>query len=449
MTLYNGHIFKQTLEAPTSPALPHLPGAFGGIGVAELSPPNLNGALAPPPVPVPDPGDGLHILLMEPESPWVETLMFKTSVLEHLDGTEQRIAFRQRPQIMYQYKVVGIDNCDNQLIDNMFYGTQADAMFIPLWFQPTTLATDIPLDTFDVELTNIEDREITEGHYYMVYESDENYSIFIADSINPTTRVITNTSYARRTHPAGTKVFPMKKVHAPADSASGRYKKNVRTYDVILTDVDTTMDLASLTGWPTYDGSLLFSEYNGISGETMNSSYHNAITVLDSDVGIPEYKSDFLASKRISSKQFKANGQEARWTLRQLIYAMRGRQVSFYLPSFCSDLTPVLNLSSSSDLLRIANCGYTQFVWPAAGHRIVRVVKTDGTTIVRTITAAAEDVSGVENLTVDTNWPTDVNLSEIDRVEFLEKVRFNSDTFNLTYMSDGAMYVNLPVITVY
>lgn len=446
MTVYNGQLttFKQS---PAPNALPSLPGNLQYTQSAALAVPTLFGPIAPPPVPPPDPGDGLHLILLEPEAPFEEALIFNTSVLEHLDGTEQRIAFRPNPQVSYKYKLRSVDDLDNQYLDNLLYGTQDEPMFIPLWLQPTTLSAPIIIGDMDAALTDAGDREIAVDHYYMVYENDSNYSIFIVESIS--TNLITNTTDARKAHPAGTPVYPVKKVQTPKNLKSNRFRINVRDYDIELTDTDTSIDLADLAGWPTYAGSLIFADSNAVRAQTINSTYFNKITILDSEVGIKEYKSDFLASKRISNKVFIAKTQAERWTLRQLLYGMRGRQKSFFLPTFLKDFDIILALSSASDLLRINNAGYTNFSFSATGHKIIRVVKTDGTTITRTITASAEDIGDIENITVDSVWGEDVALADIERVEFLEKVRFNNDTFVLTHFEDGTMVVGVPVITVY
>jgi hypothetical protein len=77
--------------------------------------------------------------------------------------------------------------------------------------------------------------------------------------------------------------------------------------------------------------------------------------------------------------------------------------------------------------------GYADFVDGASGRNHLRVVKNDGTTVSRMIVGASVIDPGTEQITVDANWPSTITPADIERVEVLEKVRWDSDVLQLRH----------------
>ena len=61
------------------------------------------------------------------------------------------------------------------------------------------------------------------------------------------------------------------------------------------------------------------------------------------------------------------------------------------------------------------------------------MILKDGTVLLRTIVGSAEISAAAEQLTVDTAWPYDIDPDDIERIEFLEKIRFNVDDVVITH----------------
>jgi hypothetical protein len=77
--------------------------------------------------------------------------------------------------------------------------------------------------------------------------------------------------------------------------------------------------------------------------------------------------------------------------------------------------------------MTIANIGYNvnaQQRWP---KQVIRVHLKSGTILTRTIQNSSIVSNTEEQLTVDTAWPSTYTVDDIERVEFLEKVRLDVD----------------------
>jgi hypothetical protein len=73
------------------------------------------------------------------------------------------------------------------------------------------------------------------------------------------------------------------------------------------------------------------------------------------------------------------------------------------------------------------NIGYALQVNDRWSRQVFRMHLKDGTILIRTIVGSAELSKTEEQLTVDTVWPYDILTTDIERIEFLEKIRFDSD----------------------
>ena len=84
-----------------------------------------------------------------------------------------------------------------------------------------------------------------------------------------------------------------------------------------------------------------------------------------------------------------------------------------------------------------------------APHDHIRITKTDGTTLDRAITNVAEIDADEERISVDGNWPSNIAVADIERIEYLELVRLDSDRIRVAHHEvAGDATIDLPVRSV-
>jgi hypothetical protein len=156
--------------------------------------------------------------------------------------------------------------------------------------------------------------------------------------------------------------------------------------------------------------------------------------------------SDWDASRRVHRKVFHCGSRQRLWEVRQLLHSLRGRTISFYIPTFYDDLTPTAGIVDSATTMKIKNIRYAALVRERSPKGDIQVLLTDGTKIERQITDSVELSAAEEQITVNSSWGTTAALDEIERVSFIEKVRFDSDEILLEHFdANGQARVSAPV----
>jgi hypothetical protein len=78
---------------------------------------------------------------------------------------------------------------------------------------------------------------------------------------------------------------------------------------------------------------------------------------------------------------------------------------------------------------------------------VIRVVFADGSTpLLRTVIGSSILDANRETLTLNTNWPSNYTVAQIARVEYVEKVRSDSDSIQISHLTgDNSSRVYMPV----
>ena len=168
-------------------------------------------------------------------------------------------------------------------------------------------------------------------------------------------------------------------------------------------------------------------------GERATESYAMKTVLVDGGTGIAQTFTTNTRGRRVSRKEWITESRQKLWEVRQLLHYLRGRQISFYLPTFSKELTPSQDLANASTALDVVNNGYTTFTQSRQPRDEIRVVETDGTTYDRSVVSSAELSADEERLTVSSAWPSTIAKGDVERIEILEKVRLESDRVRLTH----------------
>lgn len=126
-------------------------------------------------------------------------------------------------------------------------------------------------------------------------------------------------------------------------------------------------------------------------------------------------QSDWRRQIRIES----SDASEWQW-FKAFLADVRGRSQAFLAPTGRPDLVPVGDASTGT--LTVTGADYTAAWFPSLAHRRVKLVFADGTHAYRTVNASVDNGDGTHDLTL-----ASAAAGTLDRVEFLETVRLDSD----------------------
>ena len=219
-------------------------------------------------------------------------------------------------------------------------------------------------------------------------------------------------------------------------------------FQVLDNDVGSTF--ASTAAFNSLNGKVFLDGPNAMNRRMAESILQRQI-ISESLGGSFSALSPWATGKRTYVKGFVSSSRSELYDIRRLIHAIRGRQISFYLPTFTNDITVNVKLTNGSESMSINNVGFTRYAQQRGPSRgILRVVETDGTVHVRDIISSVEVDSQDETLGVDGAWPNDIEIVEIKRIEYVELVRFNTDRIKIEHAnSKGDARIMIPVRTVF
>jgi hypothetical protein len=438
----------------TVPDFPSLPtdmnpqsGYVGTLTIAVQGPPTINGTLVFNFVglgdfTIPITGQRAIMIPFQPETPFNERLVFETDVILRINGKEQRFALRDTPRQVFD-SLYRLDGHDRRAILSILFDAQGRAAGLPMWHEPTwtTGAISVSDTTINVESTAYADwRDDSIG---IVWEDSESFEALEVDSFTSTT--ITFKSAFQNAFPSGAMVMPVRTAFFERDLRGSRPPKNLQTISIRYAVLDNDKDLSSTSAFSTYRSKVFLDEGNWIDGE-LSESITNSLKRIDGSVGSFSVLSDWDASRRIHRKVFHCGSRKRLWEVRQLLHALRGRTISFYIPTFYEDLEPTDGIIDSSTSIKIKNIKYTDLVRNRSPKGDIQVLLTDGTKMNRQVTNSTELSATEEQLTVDTQWGTTATLAQIERVCYIEKIRFDSDEILLEHFdANGQARVSAPV----
>jgi len=380
-----------------------------------------------------------------PEVGVVEELEWLTHISEAASGKERRQALRQVPRQHLRYRVFREDGPERQRLENILFAHQGRPVAPPFWPDQTLLSAAASIGATTLQLVSTDYRDIREGGLAYIWASETEYEIVTVDTVDSSTQV-TLASPTTIAFEAGAHFIPARVAIVLGNSQSRRHVGSAE-YDLDLQVVDNGDSLASTSGWPTYNSKVLVSDVN--FGEEIRESYQRATKILDGLSGAVQAVNLNDVSRRTSFKEWVTESQADLWAVRRLLHALRGRQVSFYIPTDAAELTPTQPLAMSATNLDVVNAGYTEHTQARQPRDRIRVVLADGTTYERRVVSSSELSADEERLVVDSAWPASVALADILRVDVIEKARLDADRVRIEYRDlVGAATIVVPVRSV-
>lgn len=375
--------------------------------------------------------DRVVLFVPEPELPYVEFLEFLTDVMEHKDGTEQRFKLRKSPRQFFQWNWILEDGVERSKFHNTLFEWQTRVFGIPVWHDETILTSAASINDTVINVRDTTYGDFRAGGLVVLYTDENTFDVHTIDSLTATS--ITLTSKLLNSHVNGTRVAPVVTAVIEGSPTGGRFPTASGTARLNFRVTDNDISIASTAAFSSFNSKVLIDGCNLVQGQ-LEESFEQNVIVIDSETGLSKQFSTWSNNRRGHGLTLLAQGRQSLWETRQLLHALGGRQTSFYAASFSEDLTPNADLGSGSALLSIANVGYTKFVQSRQPRDVIRVVFNDGTPdVLRTVLSSVEVDSTTETLTVDTVWAATYPTSTIKQIEFVEKVRWDTDRIQISH----------------
>ena len=393
-------------------------------------------------------GNRIALLTADFDGPLIEILQSKTDIMEHKDGSEQRISFRKQPRQLFEARLYLI-GVQRQIVQALLFGWQGMTIALPVWTEQMRVAAAVTggaTDTVTVDSTDYLDLRV--GGLAAILKDDTTYDVLTVASLTSTT--VTFDQTITNSYSIGDKVVPVRLsiIRGPAQGRRPPVNLEMINVKLQVTENDIGAPTGDVSAFSSYGGKVLLDDFNFIRGQ-MSEAFSQKVSYIDNVSGIVSQNTPWEKNKRSQVKGFVAKSREALWNIRRLFYALNGRQVSFYIPTFMEDMTASQDLTSGVDTMDISWIGYTRFIQSMEPKATFKIIFTDGTSLVRVVQSSTELSVMEERLVLDTTWPSNKTVAEIARIQFYELVRFDTDDIRIEHSGVGRAKIFNPVKAVF
>ena len=369
--------------------------------------------------------------LIEPEDEWSESFEFLTDVIEKSNGKEQRFRLRKNPRGVYELQYQIPEGRDRARLDMLLADLQNAVFGTPAWYAETRLTSAASAGDLVLNVQSTDFAEWRSGSPAVIWETEGAYDFQGVSSFTST--AITLTGPLASDFPSGARIAPVRAGRIREINPGQRFSKNLTTLDLRLEMEDNEFSsIADLSAFSTYDGRALFDDFNFMLGSSKSDALERKLVVFDNEVGVASQLSPWDQSRRVTEKGFFVKTREARWNIIRAIHALGGRHVAFWLPTFREDLVLVEDVSDGQTDITVDGNEFSSYIRAREPKNVIRIVLEDGSTFIRKVTSAAAS-RGSDVLTLDAEINADFLVDDVSRIEFLNKVRFDSDRLRFDY----------------
>ncbi len=403
------------------------------IQVGQVGPPTINGSYTftlstGETYTITIVGSRVVLIPFRPEAPMQEHLTWETKIITKIDASEQRIANRGVPRGVFNF----VMKDDQKFLELMFFGRQSSVVGIPAWHEPSFMSAASLEEAVTVNVTTTDYANLYVGGSAVIFTDQYIFDVVEIESMTNTS--LTFTSPLVNAYPINTQVMPLMVAFMEMTVPAVKAIVNDQTFNLKLFVHATDNDIADASAFSEYNSKPFLYDPNFVSGQ-LQEAFETKIYVLDNLTSDRIQFAQQTRALRRSQKGFKTNTRQELWELRQLLHFLKGKQVSFYIPTFSKDLAPNQTLVNAGSTLTMDSIGYVENADDKWSKQVFRIHLNDGTILTRTILSSVKVSASVEQLTVDDVWPYDIEPEDINRIEFLEKVRFDTDDIIITHLN--------------
>lgn len=385
-----------------------------------------------------------------PELPFNEILEWRTDVVESKSGKEKRSKLRKNPRQIFDYEFLLDELEEAGIAENILFARQGQSFGNVVWKEETPITASVAIGATSIPVGDTDFGDFRGTGFFVIYESRTKFDVLQATSVATNSITVENGPVNAYEPSPNVIVAPIRICESAPSSAIRRHRVNAQRLRLGFQSIENDISIASTAAFSSLSSKVLLDDDNYVTG-LLEEMLETRQVRLDNDTGAIFQESPWDRGKKVTHKTFLTGTREGLWQIRQLLHALSGRQVSFFLPTFKRDLEPVVDLVGSDDKLVVSNVGYFQFARNLQPKNRIRVLFNNGDpTLNRTITTSTELSATQEQLTLDAVWPSSVTVSEIDRIEFVEKVRLDTDRVVIRHdLGHRTSRVRVPVRTVF
>lgn len=362
-----------------------------------------------------------------------ETLEWRTDLLPSFSH-EQRLALRQAPRQAFSYTFL-LDQHSFSVAKALSSQWAHRVYGVPVWSEMTRVGwlpvgtTILRLDTRFADYRN--------NDLVLIWESStrfvavENLQV-LEDQIE--LKLPLEVSFQNAY------VAPLRLARTPQGVSFRRYAHDTTSASAIF-QVVQNKDLSAASRYPKYRGKDVLTDRTILVGE-LTERIFRPVDEFDNGSGpvIVDIKENWVNSAKTIS--FDPLTREERWSVRSWLHSLRGRQRSFWLPSWNQDLILLEDAGASETFITVRPIGYPMYY----GIKDIMIQLKIGDQVFARIISGEVASNGNEVLRLSAPLEVGFTVEEVDFICFMSHVRLNSDRVEVQHSYAGRATLSIPVV---
>mgnify|MGYP001494687887 CR=1 FL=1 len=365
--------------------------------------------------------------LLKPLSEPTERLSWKTDIIQAHDR-EQRIAIREAPRQSFDYRFF-LTAREYSALTVKLYKWAHQLHAIPAWLEGATVgsisegALEIPFDTRYADYR--------EGGMAIILDADMSYEVVDIVSVADDKLTIL------REFPRAMKnvtVYPLRFSHALDGFRFTRGDVESGAFVAATFSIDDNVDLSASGSHTQYRGRDVI-ETPTISAGGISERIARSIDVFDNGAARPAIDTITGYPTYLRTVTFLARTRKEMWSLRQFLHSIRGRQGTFWLPSWNNDFSLSATYTTGSNTMIVSSVEWFKY----RDHGDIVIDLKDGTRLFVHVTGATE-AEGGDVLTLETPIAREILIEDVRHMMFLYHVRFDADELIIDHKGPRSRY---------
>ncbi len=358
-----------------------------------------------------------------------ESLEWLTDHLRARNGRAQKRELRQAPRRTLEFPVIA-DEQLRRVADAILNDHGAKYFEVPIWHDVQLLsaplltgATSIPCEPAG--------RDFVAGGRAVLWSDINSWLIVDVDTIEA--NAITLASTILSGWPSGTRLYPVRRAHLVEQPEESIWtdcagKRSVQFQFDEPCEWPAVLPSATYRGYPVL-------EMRPDESEDPSSMFRRDIETIDVGTGVVTLIDWPQRPFHEISVRWMAFGRTEYAALRSLIYALRGRMQTLWIPTWTADLKLTADIGSSATTLSVEWAGYTVFGRMQSHRRDIRIELNSGAVYYRRITAAAE-AGSTETLGIDSALGVAITRGQVRAISFLVLAEQTADRIDIEHVTD-------------
>ena len=370
-----------------------------------------------------------------PEGDYEERLQWLTGVIQTRRG-EQRVAYRDLPRRIYRYDFIRPEDempAVRIYADNWCFRVWG----LPCWkdFTVVSALSGATAINFDTALADYQ-----EGGWAVLWESADQVAAMTITAVRPDGIDIL-LPLARDWVSA--RIMPMVRAITPEGFSFKRGPERWVPFsaEFVCTD-DPSPPAASV--YPQYRGYDVLTDGDIVIGD-MSERISRPVTLVDNGQGpiVVETGQDYTRFARTVGKTVASPADL--WSWRNWLYARKGKQQPFWLPTWSADLVLTVEATPYAAEMQIRFCALSRH-GQLPKDFMLRL--KSGAVYYRRINSAVALAGGDEMITIDEALGVTIQPSDIETWSFMDLVRLNSDEVSIGHRDPYRAGTSVPVMRV-